>query len=95
MVDCRKQQPQQMTTIIGTLGGFIKATCVFVQIHVHVKRMKFYMLIVLELTLKFFLTSNTTNVPDIGQMHLVMFSIKFSVMHKSVLQLGSYVALVS
>jgi hypothetical protein len=27
MVDCRKQQPQQMTTTIGTLGGLIGKVC--------------------------------------------------------------------
>jgi hypothetical protein len=26
IVDCRKQHPQQMTTIMGTLGGFIRET---------------------------------------------------------------------
>lgn len=41
------------------------------------------------LTLKLFLTSKTTKVPEIGQMHRVIFSMRFSVMHTSVLQLGS------
>lgn len=42
-----------------------------------------------SLTLKLFLTRRTTNVPEMGQMHRVMFSMRFSVMHTSVLQLGS------
>lgn len=87
IVDWRKQHPQQMTTIMGTLEGFIgDAYWIIRLLVVHFKS------IYSQLTLKLFFTNSTTKVPETGQIHLVKLSIRFSVIHKSVLHVGSKVA---
>lgn len=46
----------------------------------------------IKLTLKVFLVKSTANVPDIGQIHLVILSIICSVRQRSVRHVGSNVA---
>lgn len=100
MVDWRKQHPQQITTTIGTLGGLIGEICCGDKVKSVYFRRRFKARVKgnvepnkgqnkKKLTLKLFFTSKTTNVPDIGQIQRVMFSIRFSVMQTSVRQLGS------
>jgi len=82
-----------MTTklIIGMVCSFISDTCwCGVVALAHAQRLSKSSST--TLTLKLFFTRSTTKVPEIGQMQRVMFSIKFSVMHKSVRQLESKVA---